>query len=56
MEHLKSDCPRKAEKDGRQEVKARRMEEDSIEVEEAAQEPRKKKIKVERVKKKVVNF
>ena len=56
VEHLKSDCPRKAEKDGREEVRARTVDSTALEVEEAAQ-PKQKRRKLQQAsKKKVVHF
>ncbi len=54
VEHLKSDCPRKAEKDERQEVRAQTIDDRSLEVESAAA-PRKKTRTVQK-KKKVIHF
>ncbi len=56
VEHLKSDCPRKIEKDTRQEVRADRMHSHSLEVEEAPDRKKRKNEQKQRKPKKVVNF
>ncbi len=60
VEHLKSDCPRKAEKDTRQEVRAETVDSTALEVEEAAPDAKRRRKEGggggAGKKKKVVNF